>query len=196
MNMEIKRPESAQPIPDHAKKVFDGVVFDVYQWEQELFDGSKAVFEKIKRLDTVMIIPVMSDGKIILLNQQQPGTNPILCLPGGRIEKSEEVLSSAKRELLEETGCESDDFVLWDAIQPVGKIEWAIYTFIAKNCKKVAGLNLDSGEKIELKYVSFDEFIDIVLHNKDFRDYEVKWKLLDMKDDVDKMAELRKLFLG
>ena len=26
-------------IPNNAKRVFKGVIFDVYQWEQEVFDG-------------------------------------------------------------------------------------------------------------------------------------------------------------
>ncbi len=53
--MNIERPASKQPMPDHARRVFRGEVFDVYQWEQEMFDGSKAVFEKLIRQDTVII---------------------------------------------------------------------------------------------------------------------------------------------
>ena len=48
--MEIQRPKSKQPIPENAKRVFKGIIFDVYQWEQELYNGSKAVFEKLKDL--------------------------------------------------------------------------------------------------------------------------------------------------
>ena len=36
--MEIIHPISEQPIPENAKKVFSWKLFDVYQWEQELFD--------------------------------------------------------------------------------------------------------------------------------------------------------------
>ena len=36
-------------IPKNATKVFSGKTFDVYQWEQEMFDGSKKIFEKLKR---------------------------------------------------------------------------------------------------------------------------------------------------
>ena len=55
--MEINRPQSKQPIPANAKKVFHGVIFDVYQWEQEMFDGTKEIFEKLKRPDTVVVFP-------------------------------------------------------------------------------------------------------------------------------------------
>ncbi|MFZ2149837.1 MAG: hypothetical protein WAV15_01615 [Minisyncoccia bacterium] len=42
--MEINRPEPNQPIPPDAKRVFRGVVFDVYHWEQELYDGARTIF--------------------------------------------------------------------------------------------------------------------------------------------------------
>lgn len=46
-------------IPSHATKVFSGVIFDVYQWEQELFNGNIATFEALRRPSTVIIIPVV-----------------------------------------------------------------------------------------------------------------------------------------
>lgn len=49
--MKIERPKSKQPIPENAKLVFKGKIFDTYQWEQEMYDGSRVTFEKIKRPD-------------------------------------------------------------------------------------------------------------------------------------------------
>src|SRR3989339_514601 len=103
MFMDIKRPESKQPIPKNAKKVFKGVIFDVYQWEQEMFDGTKVIFEKAKRiLDNVTIFAVLPDGKILLTEQEQPGKAPFVGAVGGRVEEDEDVLTAAKREPLEE----------------------------------------------------------------------------------------------
>ena len=56
-------------IPEHAKKVFEGVLFDVYQWEQECFDGSHATFEAVERLGSVNVIPVVGDK--ILINDEE-----------------------------------------------------------------------------------------------------------------------------
>src|SRR3989344_9686996 len=102
--MEIKRPESKQPIPGHAKRVFKGVLFDVYQWEQKMFDGSTAIFEKLKRPDTVVVFPVLPDGRIILTEQEQPGKEAFIGATGGRVDVGEEILQTAHRELLEESG--------------------------------------------------------------------------------------------
>jgi len=191
--MKINRPKSKQPIPDNAKKVFGGVLFDVYQWEQELFDGTKTLFEKLKRPDTVVVFPVLDDGKIILTEQEQPGKEPFIGATGGRVDEGEDILEAAKRELLEESGYEASEFVLWDAQHPTSKIDWVVYTFIAKGLKKVADMNLDAGEKIKLKLVSLDEFIEIAI-NKNFVEKEIIPKLYEAKLHPEKKEELIKLF--
>lgn len=192
--MEIQRPKSKQPLPENAKLVFKGVMFDTYQWEVEGYDGKKRTFEKLKRPDTVMVIPVTEDGKIILALQEQPNKPPFIGTLGGRVDEGEEVLEAAKRELLEESGYEAKDWILYDAVQPVSKIEWAIYTFIAKGCKKVVEQDLDGAEKIDLKFLSFQEFVDLAANDDKFGD-EFRVKILEAKLDPKKMAELEKLLM-
>lgn len=191
--MEIKRPKSKQPIPDHAKKVFKGALFDVYQWEQELFDGTTTIFEKLKRPDTVVIFPVLPNGNIVLTKQEQPGKESFVGATGGRVDEEEDVLSAAKRELLEESGYEAEEFILWDAQHPTGKVDWAVYTFIAKGLKKVSDIHPDAGEKIELFNVTLDELIDISLDTK-FQEKEIIFKFLEAKFDPKKKEELIELF--
>jgi ADP-ribose pyrophosphatase len=94
--MEIERPKSKQPIPENAKKVFEGIIFDTYQWQQEMYDGTKKTFEKLKRPDTVIVFPVLPDGKIILTEQEQPGKEPFIGATGGMVDDGEEILEAAK----------------------------------------------------------------------------------------------------
>lgn len=196
---KIKPPPSKQPIPSHAKRVFRGVLYDVYQWQQKMYDGTYKTFEKVKRLDTVNVIPVSKDGKIVLSEQEQPGISPFLGLPGGWIERKEDPLSAAKRELLEETGLESKEFILWDAVQPLEKTEWSIYTFIAKNCRKISEPTPDSGEKIKTKTLSIDEYINLVL-SPGYRDKEIVSILLcegvRTENNQTNLARIKKLFLN
>ena len=158
--MEIQRPEPHSKLPEDAKLVHKGTIFDVYQWQQKLYDGKVATFERLKRPDTVCVIPVLPDGRILLINQQQPSTEPFVSEIAGRMEEGEDPLEAMKRELLEETGYQADTWSLWDVRQPVHKIDWAVYVFIAKGLKKVAEPNLDGGEKIELLPVTFDDFLE------------------------------------
>ncbi len=187
------RPESIQPIPPNATKVFKGKIFDVYQWEQEMYDGTKQTFEKLKRPDTVVVFAVMDDGKIMLTEQEQPGKAPFIGAAGGRMDEGEDVLTAAKRELLEETGYEASEFILWKAQHPTSKIDWVVYFFIAKGLKKVSDQNLDAGEKIKLKFVDFEELPKIVASDN-FSEKEIIVDFLNAELDANKKEELKKLF--
>jgi ADP-ribose pyrophosphatase len=182
-------------IPENAKLVFKGVIFDVYQWEQELYDGSKATFEKLRRPDTVIVFPVTDEGKIILTEQEQPNREPFITGAAGRVEKGEEPLECAKRELLEETGYEAQEWVLLDQVRPVNKIDWTVFIYVAKSCKRVSEMNLDPGEKVKLKLVEFEEFLDLVFDEK-FYDKEMIIKILKAKADPKEMDNLKKIFLS
>lgn len=148
-------------LPEKAKRVFEGILFDVYQWPQEMFDGSIETFEMLKRVDTAEIIAI-KDGKIMLQEQEQPGKPQFLCLPGGRIEKDEEPLEGAKRELLEESGFVSDDWSLFHSVEPSHKMDWRIYVYVARDCRFIQKQNLDAGEKIQIRWVTLDELLDLI----------------------------------
>ena len=125
-----------------------------------MFDGSVDTFEKLKRPDTVVVFGVLPDGRILLTKQEQPGKIPFIGATGGRVDEGEDILVAAKRELLEESDYKADHFELWKSQQPISKIEWAVYIFIAKGLTHISDLNLDPGEKITLMPVTFDELID------------------------------------
>ncbi|MCL5435557.1 MAG: NUDIX hydrolase [Patescibacteria group bacterium] len=188
--MKILRPKSKQTMPGSARKVFSGEIYDVYQWPQKMFDGSTVTFERLKRPDTVSIIPVTQDGKIIVAYEEQPSLKPVTTTIAGRVELDEDILAAAKRELLEETGYQAPDWGLLHAYQPMTKTEWVIFTFVARGCKKVAEQNLDPGEKIKLKFVSFNKFIEMAARG-DFGEHELKIMALEAKLDPKKMAKLK-----
>jgi 8-oxo-dGTP pyrophosphatase MutT (NUDIX family) len=193
--MHINRPLSKQPIPANAKKVFSGILFDVYQWKQVQFDKSIKTFEKVKRRDTVGILAITPEKKILLLEQEQPGTKPFVGTPGGIIDENEDVFEAAQRELLEETGYASNDWKLFEAVQPLSKIDWALFTFIAQDCKKVQEPSLDSGEKVKLKEVTWNEFLQFLLDDS-FRDHELILKSLKTLREENGEVLLRQQILG
>lgn len=181
-------------LPPQAKCVFKGVIFDVYQWEQEMFDGSHETFEMLKRPDTVAVITVVGD-KILVGEQEQPGIARFVSLPGGRVEMGEEPLVAAKRELLEETGYASADWEPWFSFEPHQKIEWAVHCYIARAAKKVQEPHLDAGEKITTKLISFDEFIKLS-EDDHFWGSKFQATLLHLRLDPAKLAAFKKKLFG
>lgn len=168
-------------IPVQAKLIFKGIIFDIYQWEQTLFDGSTATFEMVKRPNTSQIIATRNN-KIIIAEEEQPNKPPFLSLLGGRQENNESALEGAQRELLEEGGLKSTDWELIKTYNQFGKIDWEINLYVARNVEQVTDQNLDKGEKIKLREVTFEEFCELVLEpqfygqelTRDFWEYKAK----------------------
>jgi 8-oxo-dGTP pyrophosphatase MutT (NUDIX family) len=149
-------PNDAVLIPDHAEKVFAGKIYDVYQWQQALFDGTEATFEMLKRPDTVQAICVIED-KILVLKEEQPHSGLKLSFPGGRVDPDDSsALEATKREVHEETGRSFKNWKLIAVKQPHTKIEWFIHTFLAWDEDGQDEPHLDPGEKIEITYAPFE----------------------------------------
>lgn len=155
-------------IPDSANIVHKGKIFQIYEWEQEMYDGSFVTFEKVSRPDTVEVIAVVGD-KILLTKQEQPHREHFfLALPGGRVEPEEDALDAAHRELLEETGYDSNDMILWKVFEDTGSVVYTRNIFIARNCERLHDATPDAGEKIEISWLNFDELL-LLSENSDFR---------------------------
>src|SRR3989344_5876898 len=114
--------DSQKSIPSNAKMVFRGKLFEVWQWEQKMFDGSVEIFEHLRRPNTAVVVPTVRDKILIEVQEQPHRFKPFLSLPGGKCNWEEDPLAAARRELLEETGYESGDWTLWKELNPVGKI--------------------------------------------------------------------------
>ena len=148
-------------IPKEAKRVFEGIIYDTYQWKQKMFDGSYKTFEMLKRRDSVEVIATCKN-KIYIGFQSQPVRKDFYCFFGGRVEHNEDPLATAKRELLEEGGMVSDEWELWKMYESDHNINWYHYIYIARNAYKTGEQMLDSGEKIEIREVTFDEFVNLL----------------------------------
>lgn len=177
-------------IPEGAEKVFDGIIFDVYHWEQKMFDGSTETFEKLKRVDTVNVIAMVGD-KIILQEQEQPGEK-FLSLPGGRCGKDEDHMEAMKREFLEETGYASKDIFFWKENQPFSKIVWKVKYYIARDCYFVQEPKLDAGEKIKTRFITFDELLELS-ENENFDDSFMRYYLLRLRLHSEEKEKFKKL---
>ena len=180
-------PSGARLIPKNAKKVFTGKIFDVYHWDQEMFDGSKEVFEMLGRPDTLQILAI-KDGKLVIVHEQQPGSKPFYGMPGGRHDvPGETEVEAAKRELLEETGLTFKTWKLIDVTQPHTKIEWFVYLYVATDFVSQTERHLDAGEKIEVELVDLVRARELA-NGPDVR--HLPKDLLEQVKSIDELADL------
>lgn len=174
--------------------MFEGIIFDVYQWEQEQFDGSKKTFEKLTRPDTAVIFPVLPDGSILLIEDTQPAQQTYLCPPMGRVEPSDQSpQEAAQRELLEETGYRATELRPLYEFEPHIKIDWLIYAYVGVGLEKSGEPQSDAGERITLHPVSFDVLLELAVQ-PDFDDPRFSKMVLEARLDPAKMTALRKAF--
>jgi ADP-ribose pyrophosphatase len=188
----VHRPVSKQQTPEFAICMFSGILFEIYQWKQTLYDGSEITFEKAKRPDTIVIIPATDRNTLLLLEQEQPGRAPFISCVGGRVEGRENPLETAQRELLEETGISAEEFVLWDARHPFVKIDWVIYTFIARGLS-FGKAKPEAGERIQLLEKDFDQFLDLSL-SPEFTELHIVPSLLRAKFIAEEREALYAMF--
>jgi ADP-ribose pyrophosphatase len=88
-----------------SERVFDGGFLHVNRDLVELPDGSTTKREYIVHPGAVMLIPLLDDGKLVMERQwRYPLKRAFVEFPAGKIDKGEEPLETARRELLEETG--------------------------------------------------------------------------------------------
>ena len=181
-------PPKHRLVPSDAKKVFQGQIFDVYQWEQQLYDGTTKTFEMLKRPDNIQVLAV-KDDKLVVVYEEQPSMGPAFYgLPGGRHDvESETELQAAQRELREETGMEFRNWRLVNVYQKESKIEWFNYLFVASDFISQGETHHDPGEKIEVKLVTLDEARSIA------RGPQSRHLALDILDRVEALEDLAQL---
>lgn len=110
----------------------------------------------------VNVVAITKRQEVVLIEQYRHGIQKtVLELPGGGME-SEDIspLAAAKRELLEESGYTSDNFIETGIISPnPATHNNFIHCFLATNVELVADLNLDSTEIINVKLLPLDNLI-------------------------------------
>ncbi len=179
-------------IPDNAKKVFEGVFFSVWQWEQQLYDGSFKTFEYVERPGGSTIIPVTKEGKIIIIEEEQPTEEKFFAFPGGSMEVGETPLECASRELLEETGYNAKSIKLWFSLPAEDRVVSNFNIFIAQDCELTKQNYIDPGERIIVHLLTLDELLEKI-EDKEFKCHAILPHLLKAKYKEEGKQKLKEL---
>ena len=160
--IEIWKRQSSKPIADCR-------VFSVREdFCARPSDGETHNFFVIEAPDWVNVIALTKEKNVVLIEQYRQGTEEItLEIPGGMVDADEEPEKAARRELAEETGYESSEFIFLGKSRPNPAIQtnW-MYHYLALDCEKTRETAFDAHESLATRIVSRSEVENLIKHGE------------------------------
>jgi ADP-ribose pyrophosphatase len=149
-----------------SKELFTASFFKLRVDECELPDGRVMPRYYVMEFpDWVNVVPVTPDGQVVLLKQYRHGAEKeFLEIPGGSTHPgaNEDPQLAGARELLEETGYHSDEWIYCGGHSPNPSLQGnKMHTFVALNCRKIAEPSLDEFEDLEVVMMDLKEAIQL-----------------------------------
>lgn len=145
--------------------VFKNFLFDIYRVGFRSPRSEKeGQFDVLESKDWVNIIPVTSNGNVIMVKQFRCGSSEVtLEFPAGAIKTGETPLDVAKRELEEETGSLGHNFIELGKCRPnPAFLTNTCWHFLAEKVEIKKMQNLDEYEEIELAEFSITQIDQMI----------------------------------
>jgi len=148
--------------PLHSEQMFGGKLLDVRRDRVRLPDGHEALREYVRHPGAVVIIPLLADGRLVFERQYRyPVGQTMLELPAGKIDPGEPIETTARRELLEETGHVASLWRYLGLMHPcIGYSNERIEIFLASGLSQESGPQLDHGEFLEVLDLTLGEALE------------------------------------
>lgn len=101
-------------------------------------DDSAEPYYSIDTLDYVCVVPITSEGEIVLVSQYRPAVEAtVLELPAGHVEQGETPEEAARRELLEETGYAAETLELLGILDPdTARLSNQMWCYLAPGARR------------------------------------------------------------
>jgi len=141
--------------------IYNGGFLEIRKDRVLLPDGSTSSREYLVHPGAVVMIAQLDNGNLVMERQYRyPLRQDFIELPAGKIDKGEDILVTAQRELLEETGYVAREWVhLTMAFPCIGYSDERLEYFIARGLTH-QGSKLDEGEFLEVFELSLSEAIE------------------------------------
>lgn len=150
-----------------SEMICEGKMLRVKRETVELPDGSQSYREFILHPGASVMVPILSDGKLVLVRQyRHPMKMEFYELPAGKLDEGESPLEAAKRELIEEIGYEGKNFEFVSEFHPcIGYADEKMWLYLVTGLTK-SDKNTDKDEFLENIYIDFEEAVNWVHEGK------------------------------
>lgn len=150
-----------------SKQVFDGVLLKVFSDKVQLENGNITDREMIVHNGAVCVVAIDDENNTYLVKQYRyPFSRVIREIPAGKIDKGENPLIAAHRELEEEIGMKAKEMIYIGEFYPtVAYSTEIIYMYIAKGLEKTIQ-NLDEDEFINVEILPFKKLVQEIMDGK------------------------------
>ncbi len=129
--------------------------------------GAELPFYVLETPDWTNIIPLTPDAMVVMIHQYRMGTETVtLEIPGGILDRSDKTpIEAARREMLEETGYDSEDVHFIGSVNPNPAIlNNTCHSYVAYNVELILEQKLDAGEDIHVELVPLESIPKLILN--------------------------------
>ena len=149
------------------EEIFEGKILHIYKDTVEIDENLTVEREVVQHIGGVGIALEDNDGKFFFVKQfryaQQEET---LEFPAGKKEQGEEPLTTAKREIQEETGYTGKDWTYMGKIYPTPAYDTEVIDLYYAKADQYIGQHLDEDEQIQTYKYSLEELIEFIMEVK------------------------------
>ena len=136
--------------------VYDGII-----------EGRKVKREMIEHRGAAAMLAFDENKKLILVKQHRFPHGYVLEIPAGTLEKNEDPIKCAFRELEEETGYRAKKMTPLISFYPsIGYNSEIIHCYLASGLKKIADLKLDADEILSVEKIELQKVIKMIKSGK------------------------------
>jgi len=148
------------------KKIYDGKILGLSVYDGKI-EGRKVRREMIEHRGAAAMLAFDEDNKVILVKQHRFPHGYVLEIPAGTLEKREEPINCAFRELEEETGYRARKMTPLITYYPsIGYNTEIIHCFVASGLKKVTDLKLDDDEILSVVKIGMKKLLRMIKSGK------------------------------